>query len=76
MSDHTVLFLFDTTHHALWSEEVAQGLSIPAQVVPAPADAEANCDLALEAFAGDRATLAAALDERGIVYRVRSGTVD
>lgn len=77
MSDAgTAVFLFDTTHHALWAEEVAQEMGLAAQVIPAPSDADANCDLALETLSEDRQPLERALSERSIVYRVRSGSAD
>ena len=47
------LFTFDTTHHALWAEEVAGERAIPAEVVPAPAEAGARCNLALETLPDD-----------------------
>ena len=31
-----IVFTFDTTHHALWAEEVAGEHGIPAEVIPAP----------------------------------------
>jgi hypothetical protein len=43
-----VLFTFDTTHHALWAEELARGHGIPHEIVPAPPAANAKCNLALE----------------------------
>jgi hypothetical protein len=68
----TTIFTFDTTHHALWAEQVALELALAAQVVPAPADADAKCDLALEVLDEDRARLATALDANRILYRVYS----
>lgn len=72
----TALFLFDTTHHALWAEEVAAELGLGAQIVPAPSDARANCDLALEALSEDRQRLENELRSRGIEFRLRSGSGD
>lgn len=60
------VFTFDTTHHALWAEEVAQARGIPAQVIPAPPAARARCNLALETLPEEVDALAAALDEEGI----------
>jgi hypothetical protein len=65
----TALFTFDTTHHALWAEQIAVERRLAAQVVPAPADADAKCDLALEVEADDAAALAAALDAAGVLFR-------
>ncbi len=41
------LFAFDTTHMALWAEEVARDEGIPADDEPAPPQLEALCSLAL-----------------------------
>jgi hypothetical protein len=57
------LFTFETTHHALWAEEVALEHGLPCEVVPAPAEANAKCNLALatleESFERLRQTLTA-----------------
>ena len=74
MSDGTVLFLFDTTHHALWAEEVAVQAGIPADVVPAPPDrGKARCDLALETFADRAEALRRALDLEGVEFYSSEG---
>ena len=68
------VFTFDTTHHALWAEEVAGASGIPTEVVPAPAAARARCDLALLCLPADVERLAGALDGAGVPHRVhRSG---
>lgn len=64
----TAVFTFDTTHHALWAEEVAAEAGIPAEVIPAPPAAHARCNLALETPADDADTLASALDAAGVPY--------
>ena len=64
------VFTFDTTHHALWAEEVAAESGIPTEVVPAPAEARARCDLALVCFPQDVERLARALDDAGIPFRI------
>lgn len=64
------IFLFDTTHHALWAEQVAVARRLAAQVVPVPAGAEAKCDLALEVLPEDAAALAVVLEEEGIEFRL------
>jgi hypothetical protein len=64
------VLVFETTHHALWAEEVARDLRLGAQVVPAPAASRAGCDLAIEALDEDLAALFDALRERSIVFRV------
>ena len=70
MSRARRILVFDTTHHALWAEEVAGEMRLGAEVVPAPAASGAGCDLAIEALEEDLARLIAALRERGIVFRV------
>lgn len=70
MSGKRRVLVFETTHHALWAEEVARELRLGAQVVPAPAASRAGCDLAIEALDEDLAALLAALRERAIVFRV------
>lgn len=70
MSGKRRVLVFETTHHALWAEEVARGLRLGAEVVPAPAASRAGCDLALEALDEDLATLLGALRERAIAFRV------
>ncbi len=63
-----MLFTFDTTHHALWAEEIAREAGIPAEIVPAPAGIRARCDLALEALAEDEERLAGELRAAGVVF--------
>jgi hypothetical protein len=63
-----MVFTFDTTHHALWAEEVAEARGIPADVIPAPPAARARCNLALETLPEDADSLAAALDEEGVPF--------
>lgn len=63
------LYVFDTTTHALWAEETVLARGIPAEVVPAPADAQAGCDLALRTTPDHRARLEEALTEEGVPYQ-------
>ncbi len=63
-----LLFAFDTTHMALWAEEVARERNIPAEVVPAPAELEAKCGLALATFPDRVEELRAALETEGVVF--------
>ncbi len=63
------IYLFDTTHMALWAEDVAVQQGIPAEVVPAPPDRKgARCDLALETFADCVADLSPRLTEAGVEF--------
>jgi hypothetical protein len=64
------VFTFDTTHHALWAEELAAEAGIPAEVVPAPAAATARCDLAIRTLPDDVARLGAVLDRQDLPYRI------
>ena len=66
----TRLILFETTHHAMWAEDVAREAGIPAEVVPAPKESDAKCGLALEVMPDTLAALTAALDGEGVPYRV------
>lgn len=64
------VLVFDTTHHALWAEQVARELRLAAEVVPAPAASQARCDLALEFLPEDEPRLLAGLDGAGIPWRL------
>jgi hypothetical protein len=61
--------VFDTTTAALWAEEVARDAGVPAEIVPAPAEAVAKCDLALETLTAHMEALEAALGGHGVPYR-------
>jgi hypothetical protein len=63
------LFTFDTTHHALWAEEVASERGIPSEVVPAPPAANARCNLALEVLPADAPLLESALRSEAVPFR-------
>lgn len=67
MSTHP-LFTFDTTHMALWAEEVAQDAGIPAEVVPAPPGSPAKCGLAVATLERFVDPLSDALSRAGVVY--------
>ena len=62
------LFAFDTTHMALWAEEVAREAEIPAEVVPAPAELKALCSLALATLPHRVEDLQRALEAAGVVF--------
>ena len=67
MSTHP-LFTFDTTHMALWAEEVAQEAGIPAEVVPAPPESRAKCGLAVATLERFVEPLSEALARAGVDY--------
>jgi hypothetical protein len=62
------LLTFDTTHHALWAEEVTREAGIACDVVPAPAAAMARCNLALEVLPAELPDAQTALREAGVPF--------
>ncbi|HWK88722.1 MAG TPA: DUF3343 domain-containing protein [Longimicrobium sp.] len=70
MSGGHRVFTFDTTHHALWAEEVAREREIPAEVIPAPPAARARCNLAIETLPEDVDRLSAAFTEEGVPFGI------
>lgn len=64
------LFTFDTTHHALWAEEIARDAQIPVEVLPAPPASRAQCNLALECLPEDVGRLAARLSGSGVPFEL------
>ncbi len=64
------IFIFETTHHAMWAEDVAREQTIPVEVVPAPPDGGAKCGIALRIPERRSDELTNALDEERILYRV------
>jgi hypothetical protein len=67
------VFTFDTTHHALWAEELAGEHGIPVEVIPAPPAAGARCDLALETLPEEIPGLSAILAEHGVEFGLFEG---
>lgn len=63
-----VLFLFPTTHMAMWAEEVAGESSLPVELVPAPPGSEGLCDLALQTFAHLDTAVSDALTDAGVDF--------
>jgi hypothetical protein len=64
------VLVFDTTHHAMWAEEVARTEGVGAEVVPAPPGVESKCGLALEVLPADFDRLIAALEKEHVPHRV------
>lgn len=64
------VLVFDTTHHALWAEQVAAAAGLAAAVIPAPAASRAKCDLALEFAIAEESALLRALAEAGVPCRL------
>ncbi len=69
MAQTVCTFVFDTTTAALWAEEVAVARGIPAEVVAAPAESDAKCDLALVTRADRERELRAALTAERVPFR-------
>lgn len=69
LEDTEAVYVFDTTTAAMWAEEVAMQRGIPAEVIPAPADSDAKCDLALRTRRKYARSLSRAMDEEGVTYR-------
>ncbi len=63
-----VIFLFDTTHHALWAEELAGEKGVPVEVIVPPSDANAKCGIALRTRGQDGPVLEAHLQEEEVEY--------
>jgi hypothetical protein len=63
------LLTFDTTHHALWAEQLAHEHGLAAEPTPAPQEAGAGCDIALEFLPEEEAALVQALQAAGIEFR-------
>jgi hypothetical protein len=64
------VLVFDTTHHAMWAEEVAREHGVAVEVVPAPEGVDAKCGMALEVLPESLENLEGALTKEGIPFRV------
>jgi hypothetical protein len=64
------IFTFDTTHHALWAEELAAEAGIPHAVVAPPAAARARCSIAIETLEADVAVLREILTHAAVSFRL------
>ena len=69
MSDEVVTYVFESTTAAFWAEDVARDRGIPVELVSAPADAEALCDLAMITLVEHQPALEAALQGEGVPHR-------
>ena len=63
---------FETTHMALWAEEVAREHAIPVEVIPAPPERQARCDLALACRPIDLDRLRQRLAFAGVEFQVEA----
>ncbi len=64
------IFTFDTTHHALWAEEIAREENVPHEVVAAPPAANARCSIAIETLESEIERFAALLQSATIEHAV------
>lgn len=64
------VLVFDTTHHAMWAEEVAKEHGMPVEVIPAPEDVDAKCGMALEVLPEAFQQLQDVLKTEGIPYKI------
>jgi hypothetical protein len=64
------LLTFDTTHHALLAEQVAHDHGLAAEVTPAPPQADAKCDLAIEYLIEEEDALVAVLRAAEVEFRI------
>ena len=62
------VLVFDTTHHAMWAEEIAREQDIAVEVVPAPEGVDAKCGMALEVLPDSLENLQALLEKEGIPF--------
>lgn len=75
-SAHPPVFTFQTTHHALWAEDVAGEMGTPVEVISAPPESGSKCDLALRVADVHVSTLETAFDDEGIEYQVWRAETD
>lgn len=68
------IVVFDTTHHALWAEEVAREKGFAVEVVPAPEGVDAKCGMALEVLSEMFEDLQAILAQEGIPFKEYDAT--
>jgi hypothetical protein len=64
-------FVFESSHYALWAEDVARERNILVKVVPAPTGETASCGLALEIPAAEVQGLQEAFEAEGIAFSLR-----
>ena len=62
-------YVFPTTTHVFWAEEVALEKGIPVEVVPAPPGLKKVCGLAIRTLAGRAEELESLLEAEGIPFQ-------
>jgi|GEM_PF-1005788 len=71
-SSTIVIFTFETTHQALWAEDVAREKGVPHEMAPAPPEVDAKCGLSVRTPAGHADGLARPSRRKGSSSGVRS----
>ena len=66
----TQLFLFESSTHVMWAEEVAEEEGIPVSVVSAPEETKNSCGLAVRTFSDRAEALARILREESIPFKL------
>jgi hypothetical protein len=66
------ILIFDTTHHAMWAEELAKEQNLAVEVVPAPEGVDAKCGMALEVLPDAFDDLQTILQKEGVPFTVYS----
>ena len=64
------ILVFDTTHHAMWAEEIAREQGVAVEVIPAPKGVDAKCGMALEVLPDSLENLQALLNKEGIPFKL------
>ncbi len=65
------LFLFPTTTHVLWAEEVALEKGLPVEIVPAPPGHQDLCGLALRTYSARVTEVESLLEKEEIPFQRR-----
>ena len=64
-----VVFLFESSTHVFWAEDIALEEGIPVAVIPAPKDMKDHCGLALQTLSTKAGAFGKILDQEGIPFR-------
>jgi len=62
-------FLFESSTHVLWAEEVAEEAGIPVAVISAPAETRDSCGLAIQTFSNSAGPFMDLLREEEIPFK-------
>lgn len=64
------IFLFESSTHVFWAEEVAREGGIPMAVIPAPKEAPGTCGLAIQTSPEAVQAFMKILKEEGILFQL------